>query len=394
MPGVSKVLVADDDRDSLLKLKRFLEEEIGVETIVATDGEEAWRMFQENTDLQFVISDWLMPGCDGPELCGRIRAAEGRRYTYFILLTGKTEQDDVVAGMASGADDYIRKPFDPPELQSRIRAGVRVIALEQELAAQKSRIETTLSNLQDAVGAASRAQLGMLPSEALLALIGSRFGLTVAYRHQSCEGLGGDVLGLEEPVDNTMPVFLGDVSGHGIAPSLYAVSLNSFIRANLYSSHDPIQVITQANNFCCSEMPEGIYTSLVYVTINTESRLMKAIVAGHPAILLNKANGELLEIGSTMPPLGLFPTPPEESDVVELTVDPGDVLVLYTDGVTESRNAEGEMFGTERLAESIRRRTALQPAQLIDQLFEEISAWVDQGNSPGDDMTVLVLAIR
>ena len=87
LPGI---LIAEDDRLMRMKLKRILEQELGVEVLAAEDGEQAWQMFLAAEDIQFIISDWMMPVCDGPELCARVRQAENRLSTYFILTTART----------------------------------------------------------------------------------------------------------------------------------------------------------------------------------------------------------------------------------------------------------------------------------------------------------------
>jgi sigma-B regulation protein RsbU (phosphoserine phosphatase) len=83
------ILVAEDDRITRMKLVRFLERELSARVLAADNGNMAWEIYQEHPEIQFVISDWVMPDCTGVELCERIRGAAGRRYTYFILLSGR-----------------------------------------------------------------------------------------------------------------------------------------------------------------------------------------------------------------------------------------------------------------------------------------------------------------
>ena len=109
-----KVLMADDDPVS----RRLLQSDLqkwGYDVTLATDGAEAWRLFEAG-DFSLVISDWIMPGMDGPELIRRIRAGSKLHYVYTILLTSMTHKDDLVQGMEAGADDFISKPFDRHEL--------------------------------------------------------------------------------------------------------------------------------------------------------------------------------------------------------------------------------------------------------------------------------------
>ncbi|HZS03977.1 MAG TPA: diguanylate cyclase [Blastocatellia bacterium] len=126
-----KILIAEDDVVSRLVLQRTLER-WGHEVISTTNGEEAWNSFLAES-CRMVITDWMMPETDGTELCRRIRSIEDHEYTYIILLTAKSQTQDLVQGMNAGADDFISKPFDRSELEVRVRAGERVLQLEQSL---------------------------------------------------------------------------------------------------------------------------------------------------------------------------------------------------------------------------------------------------------------------
>src|SRR5205085_582436 len=101
----------------------------------ATTGGEAWRLFEAGT-FPLVVSDWMMPEMDGPELVRRIRDCPRPGYVYVILLTARTQKADVVQGMEAGADDFVTKPFDREELRVRVRAGERIVKLEHTLAEQ------------------------------------------------------------------------------------------------------------------------------------------------------------------------------------------------------------------------------------------------------------------
>jgi two-component system, cell cycle response regulator len=139
-----RVLIADD---SLLS-RRLLEGTLrgwGYEVVVAVDGTEAWNVLASENPPSLAVLDWMMPGVTGPELCRRVRERANEPYTYILLLTSRNEKDDVVEGMDSGADDYITKPFDKHELKVRLRAGTRIVDLQQQLVAAREalRIQAT-----------------------------------------------------------------------------------------------------------------------------------------------------------------------------------------------------------------------------------------------------------
>ncbi|MGP0067614.1 MAG: diguanylate cyclase [Isosphaeraceae bacterium] len=133
-----KILIAEDQPTAALFLRRTLEK-MGHEATVAPDGEAAWQMIREG-DAPLLISDWMMPHLDGPELCRRLRAATNDRYIYIILLTSLDRREDRLKGLRAGADDFLTKPPDPDELAVRLEIAERIIAMHDQLARQNARL--------------------------------------------------------------------------------------------------------------------------------------------------------------------------------------------------------------------------------------------------------------
>lgn len=129
-----KILIADDSIVSRHLLEATLRK-WGYEVVVATDGAQAWDYLRREDAPQIAILDWVMPELTGPEVCLRLRQEQGA-YTYVLLLTSKSQREDLIEGLDSGADDYITKPFDQHELQVRLRAGTRIVKLQDELKRQ------------------------------------------------------------------------------------------------------------------------------------------------------------------------------------------------------------------------------------------------------------------
>lgn len=138
-PGKLRVLVADDDAVTRRILQVSLQR-LGHTCQLAHDGTTAWELYQrDETDV--VISDWTMPGMDGLELCARVRGHGKTAYTYFMLLTANEDKQHFLDGMQAGADDYLRKPPDPDELQVRMIAAARITALHRQLSRQNGELE-------------------------------------------------------------------------------------------------------------------------------------------------------------------------------------------------------------------------------------------------------------
>lgn len=121
------VLIVEDD-ESMRALLGDITRRLGHEVLEAGDGDEAWRIIRE-TKPAVVVSDWVLPGADGTELCRRLRAEPNGRYTYFIIVTGRRMfHEDYLGAMGSGADDYLRKPLDAEQLAIRLRVADRIVS--------------------------------------------------------------------------------------------------------------------------------------------------------------------------------------------------------------------------------------------------------------------------
>jgi len=131
-----RILIADDSP----VMRRLLEATLqgwGYEVVSACDGDEAWAALQTDDAPSLAVLDWIMPVFTGPEVCRLVRQQKRASYTYILLLTSKSQREDIVEGMGAGADDYITKPFDQHELEVRLRAGRRIVDLQSELVAAR-----------------------------------------------------------------------------------------------------------------------------------------------------------------------------------------------------------------------------------------------------------------
>jgi two-component system NtrC family sensor kinase len=180
-----KILVAEDDLISRKLLAKTLDR-WGHEVVTASDGQEAWETFHKQ-DIHFLITDWMMPRMDGIELCQKIRSQYRDRLVYIILLTVRDQKEDIVVGMEAGADDFVTKPFDRNELLARIRAGERVLNLEQRLTESKKLegIHQTAVTLQHEI------------NNPLVGIMGNAELLIMILKDLPHDLISGDILKLE-----------------------------------------------------------------------------------------------------------------------------------------------------------------------------------------------------
>ena len=141
------ILIADDDAALRLLLKTMLSR-WGYAVIETKDGPEALAALQQPNAPRLAILDWLMPGMDGVEICRRLHAAGPANALYIILLTTRSDKEDIVTGLEAGAEDYIVKPFNREELRVRVKTGARIITLQTDLQEQITKLQQALAHIK------------------------------------------------------------------------------------------------------------------------------------------------------------------------------------------------------------------------------------------------------
>lgn len=146
-----RVLIAEDDHVSRYLLQATLAK-WGYEVVVAEDGLQALEIILSEDSPQLIILDWMMPGVDGLQVCQKARQSQFAKFRYIILLTAKGEKSDIVAGLEAGADDYVTKPFVREELQARVKVGLRLIEVQNNLATRVAELQAALSQVKQLQG--------------------------------------------------------------------------------------------------------------------------------------------------------------------------------------------------------------------------------------------------
>ncbi len=146
-----EILLAEDEIVSRRILEVMLKK-WGYNVVIATDGAEAWDILQKDNAPRIAILDWMMPKMDGLDVCKLLRESDKKEYTYIIILTAKDKKEDIVAALDAGADDFVNKPFDRAELESRIKVGTRVVNLENALSNKINDLQNALNHVKQLQG--------------------------------------------------------------------------------------------------------------------------------------------------------------------------------------------------------------------------------------------------
>jgi sigma-B regulation protein RsbU (phosphoserine phosphatase) len=389
-----RVLIADDDPISRHLLQRTLTQ-WGYEVTMAQDGAEAWRLFEQR-DFPLVISDWVMPGLDGLELVRRIRSCPRPGYVFIFLLTAKSRKGDVIEGLAAGADDFVTKPFDRDELHMRLRGGERVLRLEQELLERNRVLSERNAEMELDLRMACEVQQALLPQgypsfPASAPPEGSALRFCDRYRPNGA--VGGDFFDVLALSDTRAGLFICDVMGHGVRAALVTAMVRALLEG-MRGTEDPGLFLSEMNRELLAILGQGnipVFLSAFYGVMDTRTGVICYANAGHPSPLqFHRSSKEFgqLRMASNMPgpPLGVR----DQASYVstDAALNPGDVLILYTDGVYEVMGEQQELFGEERLLAAFGRRMELPTGRLFDEVLAEVLEF-SAGKGFADDVCLL-----
>lgn len=396
-----RVLVVDDSRLERRILRSTLSQ-LGYHVIEVENAEEALQHCAEALP-DVVISDWMMPGMTGLDFCAAFREVSGEDYRYFILLTSKSDKEEIAEGLDAGADDFLVKPVSASELRARIGAGARVLRMQRELTEKNRLFRMALEELQRLHDVIDRDLLDARQLQQALVKERSRSfpegQLSLLLR--SAGHVGGDLVGFFPTDDGKLGLYAIDVSGHGISSALMTARLAGTLSASApkqnvalarqddgrYHALPPSVVIDRLNEMVCDEMQTEHYLTLLLAFVDLNTGRVTLTQAGHPHPLVQRADGSVEQSGTGGFPVGLMGNVRFEQ--TELQLAPGDRLLLLSDGVTECPGADGSHLGEEGLARIMDRLRDTSGMDVLDGLVAELSLFAGTKSFPDDVSGVL-----
>lgn len=395
------VLIVDDSKAQRkilsLQLSRW-----GYAVTEAASGEEALALCQ-TTDFDIVLSDWMMRGMTGLELCKAFRDLPREGYGYFILLTSKSEKTEIASGLENGADDFLTKPVSSAELRARLRAGERILGMQDELVEKNRLVNSTLGQLQKLYDSLDRDLIEACKlQQALVRDRQLEFGTGSASVLLRPSGhVGGDLVGTFHINPSTVAIYSIDVAGHGIASAMMTARLaglfsggapdqNIALSINAYGRRDswpPEMVAHRLNQMLTDGFAVDQYFTMAYAEVDLFSGHVRMVQAGHPHPVILRADGRVEVIGAGGMPIGLLKGARYER--ISAHLGAGDRLFLMSDGVTECPGPEGEELGIEGMIAFITRSRALQSPELLEALVWDLVAYAGTSDFPDDVSGIL-----
>ncbi len=395
-----RLLVVDDSRLQRRILISALSDS-GYDVLEAGSAEEALEVCHAARP-RIVISDWMMPGMSGLDLCRRLRGIDDD-YIYFIILTSKSDKEDLATALREGADDFLSKPLSAEELRARIAAGERLLKMSGELRQKNRLISTTLEKVRDLNAAldrdlveARKLQMSLVPRRPV-----EQGAWRISFALQPSGHIGGDMIGAFPTEPGRIGIYALDVSGHGIASALITARLSSWLSGaepdgNIALARSdagprmmaPDEVCRRLNGRFLGDIGTDHYFTIVIGELDLATGRFVFCQAGHPHPLVQVADGTVSFTGAGGPPIGLLED--AEFTVEEVIMPPGSRLLLYSDGITECPDPGGSMLEEEGLARLMRSRRDIGGEALLAALSWELSALVDDGEIPDDLSAILV----
>jgi serine phosphatase RsbU (regulator of sigma subunit) len=374
------LLLADDDPDNIQVVYSILKDDYKVR--VATSGAKALELAKAEPLPDLILLDVMMPGMDGYEVCGYLKANQKTRDVPVIFLTGKTEVADETHGFEAGAVDYIHKPFSPPIVKARVKTHLLLREAREQVARQLSAVNQELEMARE-------IQMSIMPRETP-----KIDGLEIAARFLPMSSVAGDFYDFIGTDAKHVGILIADVTGHGLAAALIASMLKVALHAQAHHASAPATVLSGLNRALCG-MFQQYFVTAAFVFVDLEKQILSYAGAGHPPLLWWRKStgytGELMENGLM---LGLFPE--ATYCALQVSVGSGDRIVLYTDGIAEAANESDEQFGTDRLKRFLEAKEGLCAQGFAESLLAGLSRWSADtaGQRQQDDITFLVIDFK
>jgi sigma-B regulation protein RsbU (phosphoserine phosphatase) len=390
-----RVLIVDDSGANRLLLGSILKKS-GYDITEAVDGQQALeRAFETHPDL--ILLDIMMPGMDGYEACGILKKDSRTEDIPIIFLSAKSETADKIKGLEMGGADYVTKPFDKGEVLARVRSQLKIRSLNQRIIQNNKELLEKQRRLEEDLKAAAGIQKSLLPAK-----IPSIQNVSVVWRFQPCDLIGGDIFNVCRLDQDSMGIYMIDVSGHGVPASLVTVSVSQMLHPEsgylkrIRSDAAGVEIVSPAEVLVALDREYPLerfdkFFTIVYMVLDTHRELLRYCSAAHPPPVLLRTSGslELLDKAGTI--IGLGGVVPFEEEAIRLAA--GDKLILYTDGVLECQNEHGDFYGESRFHSLLQELRGHSVDQILDGVLDSLTAFAG-GLNFQDDVSLLGVELK
>ena len=379
-----KILVVDDEPDleplMLQRMRRNIRSG-RYSFVFAHNGIEALEVLQQEEDIDMVLSDINMPQMDGLTLLEQIPKVDPNVRSVIISAYG--DMKNIRTAMNRGAFDFVTKPLDFEDLQVTIERTLRNMAEWREALMSRDKLVA----LQNELDVARTMQQSILPTQFPEGPDYKVFG-----KMQAARNVGGDFFDVLYLNDDRVGLAVADVSDKGVPAALFMMSSRTLLKGAAIGVDAPGLVLKEVNDLLLENNDGAMFVTVLYAVYDPSTRVLTYANGGHnaPLVIHKDGSSELLPLTGGIA-LGVFPD--YDFDQNTATLNPGDTVIFYTDGVTEAMNGDGDQFGIEPLQELFGANPMHDPEEVTNAVFEAVNAFA--GETPqSDDITCLAFCCR
>ena len=376
-----KILVVDDEPDleplMLQRMRRHIRAG-RYKFVFAQNGIEALERLNEDNEIDMVLSDINMPRMDGLTLLEQIPKVDPNIRSVIVSAYG--DMKNIRTAMNRGAFDFVTKPLDFADLQITIDRTLSHMTEWREALSSRDKLVA----LQNELNVASQIQQSILPTDFPR---GTDFEIYASM--EPARNVGGDFFDVLTLDAGLVGVAIADVSDKGVPAALFMMSSRTLLKGSAIGMGEPGQVLGEVNDLLHEDNDTGMFVTILYAVYSTSSGEFTYANGGHnsPLIVHPDGSSSLLPLTGGIA-LGVVPDIPYQQQSINLA--PGDLIFLYTDGVTEAMNAQEEEFGVERLQEVFATNPPRDPKEANEAVFKAVSDFA--GDTPqSDDITCLAI---
>jgi phosphoserine phosphatase RsbU/P len=378
----ANILVVDDTPANLQVLAGMLKDR-GYKVRPVPSGKLALQAARHDPP-ELVLLDINMPDMNGYEVCKQFKADDKLKGIPIIFISALTEELDKVKAFALGGVDYLTKPFQMEELHARVETHLKIHRLQIKLEEHSRHLELARERVKFDLELARGVQRSFLPLR-LPQVPGYEF----FSHYEPAQEVGGDYYDFIPLPGRRVAVLLGDVAGKGVAAALLMAKLSADARFCMLTEPDPATAFANLNSMMNKSGIAGRFVTLVAAILDPASHIVTLVNAGHPPPLIyhraTRSIGEAINIRMAGLPLGVVDDFQYSSSRISL--EPGDSILAFTDGVTEAMNAQDLQLGEKGVCAAVQGGT-YSPRLLVEQVVKVVKQFA-AGRSQNDDIALV-----
>ena len=383
-----RMLVVDDEPDLETLIRQKFRRQIRenkYEFLFASDGAEALEVLEKEPNVELVLTDINIPRMDGLTLLSKLRDLD-HPVLKAVIVSAYGDLQNIRTAMNEGAFDFLTKPIDLRDLDATINKTLEELSVLKE----SLRVQSEWSSLQHELEVARKIQQGIVPCK--FPAFPDRADIDVYGQMIAARQVGGDFFDFFLLDANHLGFVIGDVSGKGMPAAIFMAVSRGLLKAVASRGVSPGKCLSEVNRMLCSDNDQGMFVTVFYGVLDTETGTLEFSSAGHhaPYLLRPSAQCGELKIDSDLV-LGVFEQAEYQTQSTRLVGE--NKLFLYTDGVTEAMDAHEDFYGDERLASTLTELREATLNELVDGVVRSVRAF--SGGAPqSDDITAMAVSYR